>query len=145
MAGSYSRHVNMDITDRILITGAGGFVGTNLTKYLHEFGYLNIVPVAKADADLTKLGAIIDLFDTQQPDYVFHLAAHITGYRRTPEEDELDFRTNQLINMNVVKACMAVNVKKVVAMGSVLAYPGTPSPTPRQESTALSDEKSDVP
>lgn len=76
---------------RVLITGAGGFVGGHLVHHLLTFPdwtlyaavleppgrnlRLDALPVTQLQADLCAAAAVQDMVHTARPDWVFHLAA----------------------------------------------------------------------
>ena len=71
---------------KIIITGASGFIGTNLLQYLvnhkHEIKNLDINPPRNAthlpyweQVDITDRHALTQAFVKYDPDYIIHLAA----------------------------------------------------------------------
>ena len=111
----------MNINDRILVTGARGFVGTNLVTSLRRSGYRNVFD--KNGYNLTSADDTEALFAEARPDYVFHLAAQVFGLGGNLAHQADSFLHNTLINTNVVNACVVHKTKKIVAMGTVAMYP----------------------
>jgi len=71
--------------NRVLITGAAGFVGSHLTHYLHEKGFEIWAArhrcerrfpfrIRWVDADMTCFRDVMRLLDSARPHYIFHLA-----------------------------------------------------------------------
>jgi GDP-L-fucose synthase len=113
----------MNATDRILITGAGGLVGSALERGLRRLGYQNIFGPSRHECDLLSKEDVLSYFNSKKPDIVFHAAARVYGIGGNLKNKALSFYENNVINTNVIDACYKASVKKVVAMGTVAAYP----------------------
>jgi GDP-L-fucose synthase len=116
----------VDARDRILVTGSGGLVGSAVVRRLEALGYQNIFGISRKECDLRATSDVLNLFRDINPDYVFHTAAKVYGIGGNQKNKALSFYDNVMINTNVIDACHKTNVKKVVAMGTVAAYPGVP-------------------
>lgn len=117
---------------RVLITGAGGSIGSELARQVHRYGpaylalldrdesalhavQMSIQGKAMLDSDDIVLADIRDLdrmravMDHVRPDVVFHAAAlkHMPLLERAPDEA---FKTNVLGTRNVLLAAHEVNV-----------------------------------
>ena len=79
----------MGIFERILITGASGFVGCRVTEYLQN-KYELLTP-SHAELDITSAEDIENYIQTHKPDVILHLAAiSNTGYcEEHPDESYL--------------------------------------------------------
>ena len=119
--------------DRILVTGAGGFIGHHLVKYLKEKGYW----VRGVDTEYPKFGkSEADEFiqmnlqelqwsysSTEGIDKVYQLAA-VNGSIEMTTKDKADLvTTNTLINLNIAKTCVENKVKRVYFSSSACVYP----------------------
>lgn len=120
-------------SSNILITGGTGLVGKALTKTLHNKGFDNVNAIGSQNVDLTDLKETLKFFEKTRPEYVFHLAAAVHGIMGNMTKKGDMFEKNILINTHVTKAATAVNVKKIVAMGTVAAYPYPPEKLPISE------------
>lgn len=117
----------MEVSDKILITGARGLVGSALTEYLKQQGFKHVIELGRQDCDLTDTLACRKFFDEHKPDYVFHAAARVYGIMGNMKNKAASFYDNVMINTNVVDAAQKSGVKKITVMGTGAVYP-YPSP-----------------
>jgi GDP-L-fucose synthase len=117
----------MNKKDRIIITGAGGLVGSALVDNLTKIGYENVIAMTHQSCDLIDPKATREFFKKNKPDYVFHAAARVYGIMGNMKNKALSFYDNIMINTNVIDACQKVSVKKITVMGTGAVYP-YPSP-----------------
>ncbi|MCA1842014.1 MAG: GDP-mannose 4,6-dehydratase [Actinobacteria bacterium] len=106
---------------KALVTGAGGFVGQTLTAHLRGHGD-EVVAVDRANGpDVTDAAAVRNLVGRERPDAVYHLAAvtHIGASWDAPAEV---FRINAEGTLNVLSACAAAGVNRVLVVGSADEY-----------------------
>ncbi len=115
--------MNIPKVAKILITGANGLVGSALIEELRKQGYESLYPLTRRDCDLTSLSDTKSIFMTIRPDVVFHNAAAVYGIGGNCKNRAKVFLDNILINTHVIEASHLCGAKKVVAMGTVAAYP----------------------
>ena len=96
---------------KILITGAGGFIGIKLTEYLISCGY-DVVPVDFADGDLRIDGVADYLIKSNQPDIVVHLAAQV-GILFNEGNLVHSIESNVVMTLRVALACQKYGVKMI--------------------------------
>lgn len=113
---------------KILITGSRGLVGTALMEELKSQGYTELVPLTKESCDLTNCEAVRSVFHEIKPDVVFHAAASVFGIGGNIKNRASIFLDNILMNTHVIEASRQVEVEKIIAMGTVAAYPDAHSP-----------------
>jgi len=113
----------MNKTNRILITGGYGLLGTALRNLLEKEGYLHVFYQSSAQYDLIKSKDTFAFFQHAKPDYVFHLAAHVNGIGGNIKNQHKAYLNNVRINTNVIEACVLSGVKKILAMGTGAVYP----------------------
>jgi FlaA1/EpsC-like NDP-sugar epimerase len=116
---------------RVLITGAGGSIGSEIAlqvaafgpetvilldhdeTHLHDAAAVLVCPHELALVDIVDNKAVVEAFDTYQPDVVFHAAAHkhVPMLEAHPVEASA---TNVLGTRNVVDAAVAAGVERFV-------------------------------
>ncbi len=129
----------MDIKSTILITGAGGLLGHGLKKALakrQDCDYKVLSP-SSSELNLLDESAVLDFFEKNRPDYIFHLAAMVFGLKGNLDNQLLSLSTNVLINRNVMIACARFGVKKVFFAGTVAEYGYPYKSLPLQEEHLL--------
>lgn len=117
----------MKKTDRILVTGAGGLVGSAVVDHLKKNGFEKITAVTRDTCDLINKRDTENLFLNENPKFVFHAAARVYGIMGNMRNQALSFYDNTLINTNVIHACHLCKTKKITVMGTGAVYP-YPSP-----------------
>lgn len=108
---------------KILITGARGLVGSALVEELKSQGYTNLYLPLRQDCDLTNFQDVKSTFLKVNPDIVFHCAAAVYGIGGNLKNKGSIFLDNILMNTHVIEASRLSGVKKIIAMGTVAAYP----------------------
>jgi GDP-L-fucose synthase len=96
----------------ILITGANGFVGKNLTNYLA--GKYNLLTPTRKQLDLLKEKDVANYFATNKIDVVIHTA--VSGGERTDPIPTESFYQNLRMFYNIVKH--EKHFKKMIFIGS---------------------------
>lgn len=107
---------------RVLVTGGRGLVGSAINKIADKYNY-NFLFVNSSHCNLTDLNETISLFKNYKPDYVIHLAARVGGLFKNMNEKVEMYEENTLINMNVLKACHEIKVKKCISCLSTCIFP----------------------
>ena len=121
---------------RILVCGAGGFIGSHFAKRLKKEGCwvrgvdLKYPEFSETEADDFVIGDLRDPYvcrsvvDTKF-DEVYQLAADMggAGYVFTGENDANIMHNSALINLNMLEACYRRNVKRIFYSSSACIYP----------------------
>lgn len=119
---------------RVLVTGAGGFIGHHLTKYLVDRGYwVRGVDIKEPEYEETRAHEF-QLLDLSQPenclqatrnvDEVYGLAANMGGIGFIETNKAVIVRDNTLINLNTIEASRINDVKRYLYTSSACIYPG---------------------
>ena len=116
--------------ERCLVSGANGFIGHHLVKYLRAKGH-ETWGVDINEATNEPFDALIgDLKDpeicyavTEDADWVFNLAALNGSIEFTTNNRAELVHNNALINLNMAEACWKNNVGRVFYASSACVYP----------------------
>jgi GDP-L-fucose synthase len=120
-------------TDRIAVTGGGGFLGGFVLERLAQRGYSNVVSVRRRDFDLTREPDVERLYAQVKPDVVVHLAAEVGGIGANRDNPGRYFYANLAMGMHLIEGARRHGVKKFVQTGTICAYPKF-TPVPFKES-----------
>ncbi|NKX54555.1 polysaccharide biosynthesis protein [Arthrobacter mobilis] len=121
---------------RVLVTGAGGSIGSELCRQIHEFAPSELIMLDRDEsglqatqisitgqglltgqdtvlADIRDPRAVSDIFRSRRPEVVFHAAAlkHVSLLEQYPEEA---WKTNVLGSLNVLNAAREAGVQTFV-------------------------------
>jgi len=119
---------------KILVTGATGFLGTNLVNHLHKSGYKNIIALSSKDYDLTEQQQVRKMFSENKPDIVIHLAAYVGGILANKMYPADFAYRNLIINTMVMHEASKSGVEKFVTCIGGCSYPAK-AESPISEST----------
>ena len=111
---------------KVLVTGGRGLVGSAINKIACKYEY-DFLFINSTHCDLTDFEATISLFEGYKPDYVIHLAARVGGLFKNMNEKVEMYEINTLININVLRACHKLKVKKCISCLSTCIFPNKTS------------------
>ena len=142
---------------RVLVTGAGGFIGHHLTAYLAARGcWVRAVdikapeyePTAAHEFEFLDLRRRADCLQaTRNVDQVYNLAANMGGIGFIEANKAVIMHDNTLININMLEAARLNGIKKYLYTSSACVYPGylqkSPEVSPLKESDAYPADPED--
>jgi len=115
---------------RILITGANGYVGSNLTTYLspkYQIYSTDLTPSKKAQffpADIAKYNEIYSVIEKSSPEIIIHTAG-LSSLGECEKNPKKAYAVNVLGTRNIINAVKKLNPKsKLVFMSSDYVFSG---------------------
>jgi UDP-glucose 4-epimerase len=114
---------------KVLITGGSGFLGTSVGAGLAAAGHAVVSAdlrpataygVDSATLDVTDAHAVLAVLEEHRPEAVVHLAAIVTPGKGS--DREVERRVDVDGTRNVVAACVATGVRRLVVSSSGAAY-----------------------
>ncbi len=136
--------------EKILITGASGFVGSAVARQLVEAGYSVRALVRSASPRAHLAGLELDYFEGDLRDrksveratagmrYIFHVAADYRLWARHPGEI---FASNVEGTLNLMEAALRSGVERVIYTSSVATVALRPDGTAADETTPLREDQ----
>lgn len=145
------------MSKRVLVTGAGGFIGHHLVKYLVNKGYwVRGVDIKSPEYEETAAHEfeILDLRRwanclqaSRSVDQVYNLAANMGGIGFIESHKAEIVHDNILINIHMLEAARLNGIEKYFYTSSACIYPGykqnTPDVTPLKEEDAYPADAED--
>ena len=122
----------MNKTDRILVTGSSGFLGTAVIRKLKEHGFYDCIGFGSNLYDLTKYNETEKCLSLWEPKAIIHLAAKVGGIGANKSNPGKFAYDNLIMGTNIIECARVHNIEKMIIAGTICAYPKM-TPIPFQE------------
>ena len=123
----------------VYVAGHTGLVGSALHRAINNDRNLDFIGASRAELDLFDRKRVIDFVGSERPDWVVIAAARVGGIVANSSYP-VEFLTENLrIEMNLIEACHAADIERVLFLGSSCIYPRL-APQPIREEFLLTGE-----
>ena len=110
-------------SERVVVTGGAGFLGSYVTEELKRRGARDVFVPRSKDYDLVDMGRVRALYADAKSTVVLHLAAQVGGIGANRDNPGRFFYENLMMGVQLIEVGRQVGLKKLVALGSICAYP----------------------
>jgi len=122
----------------VLITGAGGFIGSHMASFLKSKGYTVIgldinfpeirherwlVCDKKYRTDVRNFEDLEFVFELENIDWVLHFASDMGGVGYFSTHDYYPYLNNMQMDINILKICEQYKIKRLFYSSSACIYP----------------------
>jgi GDP-L-fucose synthase len=127
---------SMKKTDKILVLGSRGLVGSALIREMLKLGYKNLLTPVREELNLLNQQSVLDYFEDKKPQHVFLAAAKVGGIHANNTYRADFIFENLAIQNNVFEASFKNKIDKLLFLGSSCIYPKN-APQPMKEEYLL--------
>jgi UDP-glucose 4-epimerase len=135
-----TQHISL-VGQKVLVTGASGFLGSHLCRHLRESG-AEVFGVSRSSepqesfcnhwrrADMGDLASVEEVFRAAQPEVIYHLSGHGVG---SPDLENVlpTFRNDLLTTVNALTVAARKGVRRFIMAASLEEpQPGAADPIP---------------
>jgi GDP-L-fucose synthase len=108
---------------RVYVAGHRGLVGGAVWRNLEAHGFTNLIGASSGELDLRDRDAVFAFFENHRPQVVIDAAARVGGIHANNTYPAEFLSDNLLIQVNILDAANAVDVEKLLFLGSSCIYP----------------------
>lgn len=128
--------MTIPMNSKIYVAGHRGLAGGAIWKKLEEKGYTNLLGKTSKELDLTNRNEVFEFFKHEKPEVVIDAAARVGGIQANNTYPAEFLSENLQIQTNLIDASNAINVDKLLFLGSSCIYPKF-APQPIREDSLL--------
>jgi len=128
--------VQLRKSDKILVAGHRGMVGSALVRRLEAENFINLITPDRSHLDLNDESVVAKFFAQETPDIVILAAAKVGGIKANNDHPVEFLLDNLRIQNNVIRSAYQTGVHKLLFLGSSCIYPRL-APQPIRESALL--------
>ena len=110
-------------TQRVLVTGGSGFLGSHVVRKLQGKKCEALLAPPHSEYDLRDQTQVIRIYRETKPTLVIHLAAVVGGIGANRERPGEFFYDNLMMGTHLFHEAWKAGVPKFVAIGTICAYP----------------------
>ena len=126
----------MKSSERIFVAGAGGMVGSAITRHLRDKGYTDVLTPRRSELDLRDGNAVNSYLSSNNPQHVIVAAAKVGGIHANNTYAADFIYDNLMMEANLIHGSHVVGVDKLLFLGSTCVYPKL-APQPLKEEYLL--------
>jgi GDP-L-fucose synthase len=108
---------------RVVVTGGAGFLGSFVVAELRARGVRDVFVPRSEKYDFVLYENVQKLYRELRPDLVIHLAARVGGIGANRDNPGKFFYDNLMMGVQLIEEGRRVGLKKLVAAGTICAYP----------------------
>src|SRR6266481_3297408 len=106
-------------TERVVVTGGAGFLGSYVVEKLAERGCRSVMVPRSSEYDLVQMEAVERLHRDARPTVVIHLAALVGGIGANQKNPGRFFYDNLMMSVQMVDVARRTGVKKLLATATI--------------------------
>jgi len=119
-------------SERVVVSGGTGFLGSYVVEKLRERGCRTVISPRSSEYDLVRMDAVERLYRDAKPTLLIHLAARVGGIGANQKNPGRFFYDNLMMGVQLIEVGRRLGLKKLVATGTICAYPKL-APVPFRE------------
>lgn len=118
-----SKNTSLLPSDRVLVTGARGMVGSALVRALSSRGFKNLLTPNRGELDLTKQEDVARYLERERPDILLVAAAKVGGIHANSTYPADFIYENLMVAANAIHQSFKAGVRRLLFLGSSCIYP----------------------